>query len=46
MNVLRVGAIYGANAPGKSNLINSISFARDLILKGTSPDFPINVRPF
>lgn len=32
--VLKFGAIYGANASGKSNLIKSIDFAKDIITKG------------
>jgi uncharacterized protein len=35
LRVLRAAALYGANASGKSNLINAIAFAREFILKGT-----------
>lgn len=33
-SMLKSAAIYGANASGKSNLIKSISFARNVILNG------------
>lgn len=32
--ILRSGLIYGANASGKSNLIDAISFSRNIILRG------------
>src|SRR5947209_7811726 len=34
-SVLRAAAIYGANAAGKSNLIQAVRFAKELILRGT-----------
>jgi AAA15 family ATPase/GTPase len=34
-SLLPIAAIYGANAAGKSNLINAIDFAKDLIVEGT-----------
>ncbi|EAR11063.1 AAA family ATPase [Reinekea blandensis] len=34
INVLRSSVMYGANASGKSNIIKSISFAKDLIVLG------------
>jgi AAA15 family ATPase/GTPase len=42
--VLPITAIYGANAAGKSNLTKAISFAQDLILKGTrsGKDIPVS----
>ncbi len=46
VDLLKVSAIYGANASGKSNLINSIEFARDLILYGTRGDETISTHPF
>lgn len=36
VNILKSAVIYGANASGKSNFIKAISFAKDLIVKGTS----------
>ncbi|AXJ02304.1 hypothetical protein CYPRO_3069 [Cyclonatronum proteinivorum] len=40
--LLRFGAIYGANASGKTNLIEAVRFARDLICSGREPDEPLN----
>ncbi len=42
--LVRISAIYGANAAGKSNLIKAISFAQDLITTGTrsGKSIPIN----
>lgn len=34
LNLLKFTAIYGANAAGKSNLINAIDFAQEMILTG------------
>lgn len=36
-NVLKFGAVYGANASGKSNLIKAIHFMRKLIVDGEIP---------
>ena len=44
--LLRTAAIYGANASGKSNLIKSVAFARNLILVGTEPNRRIPRIPF
>ena len=47
--LLNVAAIYGANASGKSNLINAFSFMRRLVLdssKNMQQDEPISVQPF
>jgi len=44
--VLRVAALYGANASGKSNLVKAMAMARRLVLDGTRPDIPIEVAPF
>lgn len=43
-SVLPIAAIYGANAAGKSNLIQAIAFARDLVVEGTRSNqlIPIN----
>jgi AAA15 family ATPase/GTPase len=44
--ILRVAALYGANASGKSNLVQAIHFAQELITKGTKGDQAIPVVPF
>jgi uncharacterized protein len=44
--VLRVVALYGANASGKSNLVKAMAMARGLVLDGTRPGKPIAVVPF
>ena len=46
LRLLRCGAIYGANAAGKSNLIKAMQFAQQLILKGTRPGEKLQARPF
>jgi len=46
LKLLRTGVIYGANASGKSNLIKAMSFAKNLIVNGTTPLGRIPVRPF
>jgi len=49
MNVLRSAAIYGANASGKSNLIEAIYFMIDFVLTSSqtvSSEERINVEPF
>lgn len=45
-SVLRVVALYGANASGKSNLVKAMALARGLILDGTRPGKSIAVVPF
>lgn len=35
MSLLPIAAIYGGNASGKTNLLKALSFAKDLIVKGT-----------
>lgn len=44
--VLRVVALYGANASGKSNLVKAMQKAAWLVLAGTPPGRPIDVAPF
>ena len=44
--ILPIGAIYGANAAGKSNLIEAISFAKNLVVQGTRTSQTIPVSPF
>lgn len=46
LRLLRSAIIYGANAAGKSNLIKSIAFARQLILIGTRPQKSILLNQF
>ena len=46
MRVLPVAAVYGGNASGKTNFFKAISFARQLIVKGTQPDASIGVEPY
>jgi len=45
-SILPIGAIYGANAAGKSNLIEAISFAKNLVVQGTRSSETIPVSPF
>ncbi len=45
-DILKIAAVYGANASGKSNLINAIEFARDFIIYGTRGDETITTLPF
>jgi uncharacterized protein len=44
--VLRVVALYGANASGKSNLVKAMQRAALLVLLGTPPGAAIRVSPF
>lgn len=49
LRLLRAAAIYGANASGKSNLINALRFVRQFVLssfKETQAREPIPVNPF
>ena len=45
-SILPIAAIYGANAAGKSNLIEAISFAKNLVVQGTRSSQTIPVSPF
>ncbi|WP_309730247.1 ATP/GTP-binding protein [Chamaesiphon sp. OTE_75_metabat_556] len=45
-SVVPIAAIYGANAAGKSNLIEALSFAKELILEGTRSNRSIPVATF
>lgn len=45
-SILPIGAIYGANAAGKSNLLQAISFAKNLVVQGTRSSETIPVSPF
>ncbi|MEX0686752.1 MAG: ATP/GTP-binding protein [Balneolales bacterium] len=44
--LLRSSALYGANASGKTNLVEALLFARNLITDGTIGEQRINVQPF
>jgi len=43
---LPLAALYGANASGKSNLLEAIAFTQRLVTKGTSGEEAIAVTPF
>jgi uncharacterized protein len=45
-SLLPISAIYGANAAGKSNLIEAVSFAKQLILEGTRSGKAIPIPTF
>lgn len=45
MRVLPVAAVYGGNASGKTNFFKALSFAKNLVSKGTQPDGLIPVEP-
>lgn len=44
--VLRLAALYGANAHGKTKLIEALRFAQSLIVLGTKSDRRIRAQPF
>jgi len=46
MRLLPIAAVYGGNASGKTNLFKALSFARQLIVKGTQPEAMIPAAPF
>lgn len=46
IRALKAGAIFGANASGKSNLIKAIAFGQKMILSGVSGDSIINFQNF
>jgi AAA15 family ATPase/GTPase len=46
LRLLPVTALYGGNASGKTNLVDALTFARELVVEGTRPDEPIAVQPF
>lgn len=43
---LPTAAIYGGNASGKTNFFKAINFAKRFIIKGSLPDYQINIEPF
>jgi uncharacterized protein len=45
-SILPIAAIYGANGAGKSNLVEAVSFAKDLIVEGTRSNKSIPVSTF
>lgn len=45
-NLLRMAAIYGPNAAGKSNLVKALKFARNLVVEGLGPEARISVQRF
>jgi len=47
LSVLRCAAIYGANASGKSNLVEAMRVAHELVVHGTSSkDERLGIQPF
>lgn len=46
VNVLSLAALYGANASGKSNLLEAIYIFQQLVTKGVAPNEPIPVDRF
>ncbi|WP_081623732.1 AAA family ATPase [Sediminispirochaeta bajacaliforniensis] len=40
------GSSYGGNASGKTNFFKAINFAKHFIIKGSLPDYQINIEPF
>ena len=46
LRLLTLGAIYGANASGKSNLYRAVEFARGLVASGVELEAAIPVKPF
>jgi predicted ATPase len=46
MRVMRVAALYGANASGKSNLVEAIRVAQALVAKGVDANKKLPGRPF
>ncbi|MEN8216663.1 MAG: AAA family ATPase [Pseudomonadota bacterium] len=45
-DLLRTSALYGANAHGKTKLVEAIGFAKQLIVNGVQGTKPIPVTPF
>jgi AAA15 family ATPase/GTPase len=46
LRLLTLGAIYGANASGKSNLYRAVEFARKLVVSGAKLEASIPIKPF
>jgi len=45
-SLLKIAAVYGANASGKSNLIKAIDVLKRFVIKGTQPEEVIPLVPF
>lgn len=46
ISALKTAVLFGANASGKSNLIKAIEFGKEIVLKGTKAEQPINFDVF
>ena len=46
LHLLKTGAIFGANASGKTNLIKAMSFAQDFIISGSLKTETLEFTPF
>ena len=46
ISALKTAILFGANASGKSNLIKAIEFGKEIVLKGTKAEQPINFDVF
>jgi len=46
IDILKSAVLYGANASGKSNLVEALAFARKLIVKGTNAKDEIQTKNF
>ena len=46
VSVLKTAVLFGANASGKSNLVKAIEFGKEIVLKGTKAEQPINFDVF
>lgn len=46
VSALKLAVIFGANASGKSNLIQAIDFGRETALKGTKAGHTINITTY
>lgn len=46
ISALPIAVLYGANASGKTNLVNAIAFAQEFIVQGTRSDQAIKVIPY
>ncbi|MEI6639921.1 MAG: ATP-binding protein [Chlorobium sp.] len=44
--ILPIAAIYGGNASGKTNFFKALSFAKNLVVRGTLPDALMPVETF
>lgn len=44
--ILPITAIYGGNASGKTNFFKALNFVQSLVVDGTRPQEPIDVKPF